>query len=193
MSCSQHKIRLGAPLRHAERIQPNDLRVTETRLREARAESFREGFEAGQKSMGEQLMQQRAQLLELQRGVFQSLSQALPHVMDKSEEGLVQLALDCSRKIIAGLPIPAELVEAVVREALRELQGITQYTVRLHPEDLLMLQEIQSSTLPAPEQNEVRMIPDSAVERGGCLVDTPFGTVDANRSTKFQRLESVVQ
>src|SRR5690606_28023877 len=125
--------------------------------------------------------------------VFQSLSQTLPHLVEKCEGGLVRFAMECSRKIVAGIPISADLVEAVVREALQELQGITRYTIRLHPEDLTLLEAIQSGILPGQEQDEVRVAADATVERGGCVVETPFGIVDANRSTKFERIERAVQ
>ena len=189
MSFSQHRIRLSAPLRAVELIDGDGRKRQEDALCAARDEAWQAGFDAGQKTMAEQLVNQRAQLLEIQRGIFQSLSGTLPRMMTECERALVNLAFESTRRVVADLPITPDLVERVVREALSELEGMNQYTVRLHPEDLALLQQIQSSTLPAPEQENMRVAADAAIERGGCLVDTPFGTIDATRELKMKKLQ----
>lgn len=193
MSFSQHKLQFSAPVRQVTLIDGDQRRRSAADLQTARKEGYQEGYEAGQKSLSEQLVQQRTQLIELQRGIFESLSSALPQLVSQCEQGLIQLSLQCSRRVVAGLPITPEAVEAVVREALREVQGISEYTIRLHPEDLVLLQELQSATLPAPGQTAFKVAADPAMERGGCLLDTPFGTVDATRTSKFNHLERLLQ
>ena len=189
MSFSQHKVHFSAPLRAVQRIDSEARARHQEELRSARESAWQEGFETGQKSMGEQILTQRNQLLEVQRGIFHSLSHALPQLVSQCENGLIKLAFESARRVVASLPITPELVEQVVREALRELQGINQYTLRLHPEDLALLQEIQSSTLPSPGQDNIRVAADPAVHRGGCLIDTAFGTIDATREVKLRKLQ----
>ena len=143
--------------------------------------------------MGEQLVQQRTQLVELQRGILDSLTQALPRLVAQCEGGLVKLALECSRRVVAGLPISAELVEAVLREALQEVQGMDAYRIRMHPEDLALLQEVKSASLPAPGQDAITIAAAPAIQRGGCVLDTPFGIVDATREAKWNHLEELLR
>ena len=189
MSFSQHRAHFSAPLRVVQRIDSEARAREQEALRSARESGWQEGFEKGQKSMSEQILAQRNQLLEVQRGIFQSLSQALPQLVSQCENGLIKLAFESARRVVASVPITPELVEEVVREALRELQGINQYTLRFHPEDLALLREIQSSTLPAPGQDNIRVAVDPTVNRGGCLIDTPFGTIDATREVKLRKLQ----
>lgn len=192
MSFSQHKVRLAAPLRVVELIDTHARLRQEEKLRSAREKGWQDGFEAGQKSMSEQLVAQRSQLLEIQRGIFHSLSSTLPQLISHCERGLVKLAFESARRVVANLPITPELVEGVVREALSELQGISQYTLRLHPDDLALLQQIQSTSLPGPNQENVRVLADLLIERGGCMVDTPFGTIDATRKLKLQKVKETL-
>jgi flagellar assembly protein FliH len=82
------------------------------------------------------------------------------------------------------------MVEAAVREALTQVEGTAQLTVRLHPADLELLQKAESPVLASNDgDNEFRFLGSPEVTRGGCLVQTRFGTVDARRETKFDLLK----
>src|SRR5438270_543320 len=82
---------------------------------------------------------QRAELAELQNGILNSLARAVPAVIHETESSVLSLALESARKVVAGLPISAEAVEAVVREALRQVEDTAEVTIQLHPEDLALL------------------------------------------------------
>ena len=58
----------------------------------------------------------------LQRGIIESLRRAVPQVIQETEEALLRLALESAQKVVANLPIGPEMVEAVVREALRQVE-----------------------------------------------------------------------
>jgi flagellar assembly protein FliH len=78
----------------------------------------------------------------------------------------------------------------VVHDALGQVESTAQVTVRLHPADLKLLQKAHSSLLVTDEgANEFRFLGSPDVTRGGCLVQTRFGVVDARRETKFDLLK----
>ena len=82
------------------------------------------------------------------------------------------------------------MVESVVRDALAQVKGAAQFTVRLHPADLELLQKSDSPLLtPAEQGGDFRFLSLPEVTRGGCLIQTRFGTVDARRETKFDLLQ----
>jgi len=95
-----------------------------------------------------------------------------------------------AQKLVAGMPISAAMIEAVVRDALAQIEGTAKFTVRLHPADLELLQQSDSPLLADGDgEKEFRFLSSSEVTRGGCLVQTQFGTVDARRETKFDLLQ----
>jgi flagellar assembly protein FliH len=180
---------------------PRGLRLCgpEDRLAEARVEDrlrarYEQGVQDGQKALREQLVQQRGELLELQQGVFQSLRQSLPQVRSDCEAALIDLALEVAQKLVSGLPISHEMVEAAIREALAHVEESHDVTVLLHAEDVELLQRINSPVLLAVVGGEkVRFEPSPEVTRGGCLVQTRFGVLDARRETKFELLKKALQ
>ena len=106
---------------------------------------------------------------------------------------MVSLALAVSQKLVAGLPISAGMVEASVRDALAEVEGAARFTVRLNRADLELLQKAGSPLLTPAAGHDFRFLVSPDVSRGGCLVETNFGTVDARRETKLDLLKRNLQ
>jgi flagellar assembly protein FliH len=166
----------------------------ERRLQEREQAGLERGRQEGEKALSEQLVRQRGELIELHDGVIQSLARALPQVVQEAESVLIQVALETARKIVATLPISADMVEASVRQALAQVQETAELKVWLHPEDLALLQQAQSplispDTIPAA----VEFAGSPEVDRGGCLVQTCFGVLDARRETRFRLVKEAVQ
>ncbi len=158
------------------------------------SEAWRAGFEAGriegERALGEQLVQQRAELHTLISGTLNSLRQAVPQVIHDAENMVVSLALEVAQKLVSEMPISVPMVEAVIRDALAQVEGTAQFTVRLHPADLELLQKSGSSLVSGTDgSGEIRFLGSPDVTRGGCLVQTRFGTVDARRETKFDLIK----
>jgi flagellar assembly protein FliH len=152
--------------------------------------SYERGRRDAEKALSEQLFQQRAEVHELMRGVLDSLRQAVPRVVHDTESALISLSLTVAQKLVAGMPITPVMIEAVVRDALAQIEGTAQFTVRLHPADLELLQKAASPLLAGNDDTkEFRFLSSPEVTRGGCLVQTKFGTVNALRETKFDLLQ----
>ena len=161
----------------------------DSRLRIAEQAAYERGRADGEKNLSEQMLQQRNELLELHQGVVESLRHAVPDVIQQTENTFMQLALECAKKIVANIPIAAELVEAVVREAVLQTKETAEILVQLNPDDLALLRKNQSPILQGlPEAGPLKFIGSSEISRGGCLVQTRFGLLDARRETKIEQL-----
>lgn len=161
---------------------------------EAVQASFQAGFEqgrlAGEKALSEQLLKQRAELQEILQGTLQSLRDAVPQVVRDTENMMVSLALEVAQKLVSDMPISVPAVEAAVREALTHVESSAHVTIRLHPADLELLQNAASPLLQSSDgSSDFRFFSSSDVSRGGCLVETRFGTIDARRETKFDLIK----
>jgi flagellar assembly protein FliH len=187
ISCAE-RLTLSRPLRGVRFMAPGEA------AREAAAEGqLRAEYERGRRdaegALRQQLLQQRAEMLELRQGVLESLAQVVPRLRAECESHLVELALEAARKLVAGFPVDAALVETAVREALGQLEETQDMTVLLNSEDYVLLEKAGSSLLnPAGTGPRLTCRPDPEVSRGGCIVQTAFGTVDARRETKLECL-----
>jgi flagellar assembly protein FliH len=196
MNPSSEIIRLRHPLRSVhladERGGGSGSRSAEAQRLEVQA-GYERGRLEGERALSEQLIRQRAELRELQNGVLASLKNTLPQVRNECEQMLTALALEVAQKLIAGMPISVEMVEAAVREALDHVQEAGQFAVQLHPDDLRLLQECNSPILlPDGPDERIRFHASPEVTRGGCLVQTRFGIVDATREMKLDLLQKAL-
>jgi flagellar biosynthesis/type III secretory pathway protein FliH len=192
VSCSPHRVRLTQPLKQVRvRFGPESF-VSESKFRDLLEERFRQGYEAGQKALSEQLIEQRKQIIDIQNGLLRSMQAALPGVIAECERSVVLLAIESARKVVESLPVTAEMVEQVVKRALTELQDTAEYEVLLHPEDLKLLEAVQSGLLPQGSATNVSYGIDAGVSRGGCVIKTKHGAISALREKMFEKLETAV-
>ncbi len=186
-------IRLSQPLRDVRLTAPAMPTEWEQRLHDREQAGYERGRLDGERALSEQLLRQRNELLELHRGVLESLRRAVPQVIQQTETALAALALEAARKFVSGLPVSPEMVEACVREAVAQAEEATEFHVFLHPDDLTLLRQQGSPLLtPSPEGGQMHFQPSPEVTRGGCLVQTRFGTIDARRETKLEQIEKAL-
>jgi flagellar assembly protein FliH len=162
-------------------------------LREREAAAYDRGHRDGQHALSAQLLQQRNETVELQRGILDSLRRVIPQVVQEAETSLIDLALEAARKFVAGQPIDAEQIEAVVREALRQVEDTAEIVIQLHPDDLALLRKHNAPVLAGlPDTGPLRFSASAEVTPGGCIVQTRFGLVDARRETKMEQLRQTL-
>lgn len=183
------RINFAQPLR-AVRVRPRDPQRSpeewEKYVQSREQEAYQRGLVEGEQALSQQLLQQRSELLELQNGVLASLRQSFDQVVRESESALIELAVEVAERLVAGLPITAEMVEANVRAALAQVQESTEFTILLHAEDLAILQRQNSPLLQEKAGTErMHFVASPEISRGGCLVKTKFGIIDARRETKL--------
>lgn len=186
-------IHLEQPLRDVRLLTRAPAQDWEQHLREREQAAYERGRRDGEHALGEQLLQQRNETVELQRGILDSLRNVVPRVVQEAESSLIALALEAAQKIVAGLPVNAEMVETVVRDALRQVEDTAEMVIQLHPDDLALLRKHNSAVLNGlPETGPLRFAGTTEVSRGGCIVQTRFGLVDARRETKLEQLRQAL-
>jgi flagellar assembly protein FliH len=164
-----------------------------THLREHENSAYQKGRRDGERTASEQLAKQHGEMTQLQNGVLAALQKVQPQLIRDSESALINLALEAAQKIVAGMPVNAALVEAVVRDTLRQAEGSAEILIQLHPDDLALLRKHESTLMnDLPGIGQVRFTSSPEVTRGGCIAQTRFGMIDARRETKLEQLRKTL-
>ncbi|HET6449136.1 MAG TPA: FliH/SctL family protein [Conexibacter sp.] len=156
----------------------------------ARAEGHADGLEAG-------LAEGRAQVaaaLSALEAAHAELVALRETTAEAVERDAVELAVQLAEKIVAGTldADPARVVD-VVRGALRRLSERRRVTVLVHPDDLELVRtaaEGFASELGGIEHCEVQA--ERRLSRGGAVVRTDEGQVDASIETQLVRARELV-
>lgn len=144
---------------------------------QAEQQGLAQGREAGQA--------ETRRMLEQAQNILQAAQADRERLLHESEGEMVQLVLQIVRKILRIEPIINEQVLIqVVRAALERLGKQVNVLIRVHPEDLELL---HFSLLQLEELAlDIELVPDPAIEPGGCRVISAAGEIDATLQTQFE-------
>ena len=126
------------------------------------------------------------------------ISQALLQVEQMAQELeplYVGLIRDCVEKVLNQelQQNPAAIV-GVVRAALEDARQQREIIVRVHPADAESLERNKSRLLEIlARANSVEVRPDASVTRGGCVVVTELGSIDASLERQLDALAQVIE
>ncbi len=150
-------------------------------------EGFQKGFQGG-KQEGLALSEKRFQgILERAKESLEKLAKARRDLQDslKSYEAeLVSLAFEIGASIaMRELKESPEGIGEVVQKALERIGESSEVVVKLNPKDLALLKESGDF-----EGQGVELVSSPSVKRGGCVVETEKGVVDATLETRIKEV-----
>jgi flagellar assembly protein FliH len=158
-------------------------------LMEAARQKAQALMEAGHR---EGMLQGRAEALAEARGALQGVMQNLMAACDRlraleaecrtgADDLVVTLALALAERILHAetLRDPAAIL-GVVRGALALVPAPDEVVIRIHPDAAALVQAHREALRDAgPTGSVLRIVGDSTVAGGGCLVETPHAVIDA--------------
>lgn len=102
-------------------------------------------------------------------------------------QSLLSLALDIARQMLReALRVKPELVLPVIREAVNALPQANQHLhLKLHPDDAALVRSLMEDEL---SHFHWKVIEDSRLERGGCLVETANSEINATMESRWKRV-----
>ncbi|HRV08079.1 MAG TPA: FliH/SctL family protein [Acidobacteriota bacterium] len=167
-----------------------DHRAGRNSLEQVEREAFQKGFEAG-RSSGLEVAQKR---LDAVLGRFThslaELDRARSELIRKTQEDLVRLSVEIARKLVhREIQVDPDIITGLVQAALGRLKDAARVTVTLNPEDYEWIVQRLEKEPELLGEREVELKASRDLERGDCIVECPFGMIDARISEQFKRIE----
>lgn len=177
---SDHPARAAEPSREAERqAWAAEL---EGQVREAREAALREGEAAGYRrgcAEAEPLLAGLARSIE-------ELAACRGRYRREAEQDVVRLALAVARRVLhRELAMDPAAMLGLVKSALEQVDLRETHRLRLHPQDLAAIGR-RLAELNLPQRLE--LVPDSKLARGGAVLETARGELDASVDTQLSEI-----
>lgn len=143
-----------------------------------RAEAQRSGYEEG--------------LTQLNRILHEAKTQ-YGRMLHDSEPEMLRLSLKIAERIIGHcVEVTPQVMLEIIHKAIESLKYQKEIRIRVNPDDLGFLKEnkMQLYTM-LGESKEIEIVEDALVGRGGCIIDTEIGTIDARLETQLRVIEKL--
>jgi flagellar assembly protein FliH len=158
----------------------------------------KEAFQRGHGEGSERGFQEgKAELERLTGTLNRIISAAIDkrnEIIQESETQVINLVLLMAKKVIKVISENQKnVVINNVVQALRKLKSRGAVVIRVNLADLELTSEHTADFLKMVENvKSVTVLEDSSVDRGGCLIETDFGKIDARISSQLHELEEKI-
>jgi len=164
-------------------------RVTQTE-REAdergHAEGLARGYEEGRAEVG--------RLIERLHTIITRAIEKRNEIIEESETQIINLVLMIVKKVIKVISENQKnVVINNVVQALRKLKSRGDVVIRVNLADLELTSEHVKDFMKMVENvKSITVLEDSSVDRGGCVIETDFGQIDARVSSQLHEIEEKI-
>ncbi len=158
------------------------------------ADARQEGFDQGSAEGYEKGKAEVERLIERMHKVLEAVMQRREEILQDTETQIVELVILMARKVIKILSENQKnVIMANTVAALRKVKTRGNVTLRVNIEDVKLTTAHAEEFIQHVENVQgITVQEDSAVEKGGCIVETDFGAIDARISSQLTELENKI-
>jgi flagellar assembly protein FliH len=161
----------------------------DTIAQDARRRGHDEGFAAGRDEADRQMND----MLVTMRGLLEMARVERHKLIEAAEPELVRLALGIAERVLhQQIALDRGVVVEMAKVAIARLIERDTVTVRVNPADLERMREHRDELIAIGDIKNLRVVEDQRVDRGGVLVDTDAGTIDARISTQVEEARKIL-
>jgi len=151
---------------------------------EARAEGLAEGRREGEAEFSERL--------RLADELFVSARDAIEKHLDGMADTAVEITFEAITRILGDHFIDKSGTDAIVREVIRQSKERSKLVVRVAPADFEALSKRRAELVDGLNVGQVELVADDLVGLGGCVLETPSGSLDGRLEIQVQRLRETL-
>ncbi len=173
-------------------IDPLSLPGVAEKLALLEQEAYEKGFAQGQKDGLELGRQQYESVAKRLKRLLENLENEIEHHVLSLERPVFELVKAIAEKVIhREISQGPEVLIACIREALAHVVEQSRVKLHLNPEDIEYMEAVmQELSVEFSKLKDFDLVPDDNVSRGGCLLETDFGLIDATYERKWREILS---
>ena len=158
------------------------------------SEARNDGFEQGHQEGYEKGAAEVDRLIERMHKILEAVMQRREEILQDTESQIVELVILMARKVIKILSENQKnVIMANTVAALRKVKTRGNVTLRVNIEDVKLTTAHADEFIQHVENVQgITVQEDSSVEKGGCIVETDFGAIDARISSQLTELENKI-
>ena len=158
-------------------------------LEQARADGRKDGYASGADAANREM----SEMLETMRGLVEMAGIERHKIISSAEPEIVRLAMGIAERVLhQQIALDRGVVVEMAKAAIARLVDRESITVRVNPADLEGMRGHRDDVLALGDVKHMRIIEDQRVDRGGVVVETEAGTIDAKIQTQISEAKRVL-
>ena len=164
--------------------------LTEISREEIGRNSYQRGYEEGSQKERKKL----AGIMAILNKIVKDLKVKEEAMFNGMKGKMVEIAIATAKKIIKKeIEEDSETIVRVVREVLKRIGQAEKITIKVNPQDWMKLKEVQPELLSSSlREGSVYIEKDEAIARGGALVETDKGIIDARIERQLDEIDKAL-
>ena len=160
--------------------------ITEQARKEGYDQGHADGYESGSAEV--------QRLIEQLHSIINHAIDKRNEIIEESETQLINLVLLITKKVVKVISENQKnVVINNVIQALRKLKSRGEVVIKVNLEDVKLSSEHVKDFMRMVENvKSVTVVEDSSVDRGGCVIETDFGQIDARISSQLHEIEEKI-
>lgn len=168
-----------------------DAHLEEQKIKDdAKQDGFKQGHDDGY-SAGESEIER---LVERLRKMVEALMLRREEILKETEQQIVELVILMTRKVVKIISETQKTaIMSNILAALKKVKSRGNVILHVNLEDLKLASANADEFIKRVENIQgITVVEDSTVEKGGCVVETDFGAIDARISSQLSELEEKI-
>lgn len=155
---------------------------------------YSEGLNKGREDGYSEGQLEVQRLVERTHKILEGVMARREEILSETEQQIVELVILMTRKVVKVISENQKsVILANTLQALKKVKGRGAVTIRVNMADVkLTTEHIQDFIKQVESVQGITVIEDSTVDKGGCIVETDFGAIDARIQNQLTELESAI-
>jgi len=194
------KLRQEAEDEAAKIVSEAEKRVAELeataqgRLEAAEREAAKKGREEGREAGYKEGKAEVDRLVDRVHTILERAMDKRAAILEEAETQVVELVLLVAKKVVKVISENQKsVVVQNISQALRKLKTKSDVIIRVNLADLeLSTEHVKDFVQLAENAKKITVVEDTTVDKGGCVIETDFGEIDARIASQLNELEEKI-
>ncbi len=166
----------------------------ESELADIKKRAEEEGYESGRETGYEEGKVEVERLVQQLHSIIDKTIEKRNDIIDESETQVINLVIMIAKKVVKVISENQKnVVVNNVIQALRKLKSRGEVLIKVNLADVELTSEHIKDFMRMVENiRSVTVVEDSTVDRGGCIIETDFGEIDARISSQLHEIEEKI-
>lgn len=171
------------------------VKEAEMRVAEIEHEAYQKGYDAGREVGFKKGQAEVRRLIDRLGTIVGQAIDVREEIIAASEKQMVDMILMIARKVIKDEVVERkEVVLNNIRESLKRIKDRDRVDIRVNFADLELTTAHKDELIKMMESlRKVNIYEDSRIDRGGCIIETDVGSIDARISTQLKEIEEAIR